>query len=281
VASYTPIQIALNDTPRAIVKAMDDLVLQQQANGKISARRRPLPGWLLLLGLLLIVGDWLFGYHSHVFLIAALLCWGIAIFTWFRLRRLSQSGDFAPRYQITREIVYTLRDDMAPGRPLFGQVDLTGTEQPSKVARSGTNVLGAKLNVYRDEWLTLKAKLYDGNMLRFSAIERSKVRMGFWKKGSRRNKWKSAVNKGRLQELKVRVSVNPQAYEIGGMLPTVGKTKAGAFLIEQCDTGGGIITLILTTNAVNLTANDFLGALKLAYSFLQRKAVVTAEGAPQ
>ena len=92
---------------------------------------------------------------------------------------------------------------------------LTGTQQKSKVARTAQNALGRQVSYYRDEWLSLKTKLYDGNMLRVSAQRRMKIRDSYLKRSmSGKMKMKSALVKDDVQVLNVRLSVNPQVYAI-------------------------------------------------------------------
>ena len=68
---------------------------------------------------------------------------------------------------------------------------------------------------YRDEWLRMKMSLYDGNVLRMTAIERAKARLGRWKTGriSGKRKWKPGGTVWARRELRVALTVNRDVYE--------------------------------------------------------------------
>jgi hypothetical protein len=181
---------------------------------------------------------------------------------------------FAPNYATAREIIYTLRDDLDPKRNFFGQLDLTGAQQVSKLHHEAPNQLGLTVQYYRDEWLGLKTKLYDGNMLRLSAVERVKVRVGFHKRSrSGKQKWKPPkVATG--QELKVRISVNPQVYELSFRPSARVGAAVGAYAITALNASNGIVEIVANTPATAVQSADVLGVLRLAYDMLKRKDAV-------
>jgi hypothetical protein len=86
----------------------------------------------------------------------------------------------------------------------------------TKVAREAKDTQNRTTQYFRDEWLSLKAKLYDGNVLRVSAIQKSKKRQSYTKRSRISGKYKTKPEKfkGTEHDLKVRIVVNPDAYQI-------------------------------------------------------------------
>lgn len=271
MAEYDPIYLSLDDKPDAILDAMAGLVVQHDQVTVQNQRRRRLPWLFLVAGLVLIGLDYLVGFSACIFGVVGVGAVVAAVVTWFVARR-SRVQQLSPQYQTAREVIHTLRDDLHPKGTFFGQLDLTGARQPSKLSREGNNALGLKVLYYRDEWLGLKAKLYDGSMLRFSAIERTKERAGYYKRGSisGKQKWK-APKLASGQEIKVRVSVNPEVYDIVARPEVRTGARVGAYTIDELDTTGGIVTLLASAPPGIVAPTDILGVLKTTYSLLQRK----------
>ena len=270
--SYDPIFLSFNDESRDVVAAMDQLTRRRTQTNSFYQKWRRLP--LVFWGLAAVSCglDFALGYSGGLFIILGVGLIVIAMTVGWALRRTQISQDFAPQYQTTREVLYTLRDDLAPKRFFFGQLDLTGARQKAKVWRSGKNQLGRSITFYRDEWLSLKAKLYDGNMLRVSAVERLKVRDSYWKRSSSgKQKLKSAVVKGERHQLKVRLSVNPQVYAVSAPLKLQAGQRVGQYTIEQCVNDGGILNVMATTTTSAVAAQDLLSVLRATYDQLQRK----------
>lgn len=267
-----PIYISINEKPLAILRAMDSLKSRQDQQAAAVSRRSRLPGWLFLAGLPLIALDWLLGYNFLTFTLVAVGLWVAAAWMVVSLRRSRPGGPFPPHFAAAREVVHTLRDDPDPKRPLFGHLDLTGAQLPAKRFREGQNARGQAMEYYRDEWLSLKGKLYDGNMLRLSAIERVKVRKSYWKRSmSGKSKLKAAkVATG--QQLKVRLSVNPKVYEITQNSRAVPGTRVGRYTLVEIDTTGGMVDLTAEYGAGNVGAADILSVLRVVYEHLSRKA---------
>lgn len=275
MSNYAPIYLTMNDKPRAILHGMDELPARRQDLLEVSRRRKWFPLVLFLAGFgfpLLDLFATVLGYRLCVFSLVTPVCWIAALIMWIALRR-NRLPEIPPLYHTAREILFTLRDDVDPKRTFFGHLDLTGTRLPAKVARETSNALGLVTQLFRDEWLSLKTKLYDGNALRLSAVQRDKVRKGFWKRStiSGKMKWKPEKFKGSLQELKVRISVNPEAYEIGDTQTLPPGMTIGPYTIQQISTSGGIIDLVAGTYASNIEAADVLGVLKATYGLLKRK----------
>jgi hypothetical protein len=268
--SYDPVNIALDEQPAAILRAMDSLKVRGEEFEKRIAGHRKIPRLFFFAGLALIVMDFLFGYKGVMFQVAGGSLWLIALVLRVILPAKKPVANFAPGFKVTRSILHTLRDDLYPGRGLFGRLDLSGYEQKSKVAQKGTDALGREIVCYRDEWLSLRAKLYDGNMLRLSAIERVKIRKGYWKKGSSgKSKWRGAQEKGREHQLKVRLAVNPETYAIENRQMV---DRVGNCAISAVDTSDGIITVLAGSGQTPPGSADVLGVLKFTYGLLQRRS---------
>ena len=273
MAVTQPIFLSLNDRPDQIVRSMDALALKRSQLQNVRSRYKKII-WLLLLGSLPFVCiDFFFialGYRVLVFSLVTAAAWIVGIILAFSLRRLNMV-EYPAYFNLTRDIIHTLRDDGASKRQFFGEVDLTGTRKDSKVAREVNDALGRTVQYFRDDWLNLKIKLYDGNMLRLLAIRREKVRKGFSKRSriSGKTKWKPEKFKGQLSELRVRLTVNPQLYEIASNPALQVGTKIGGYQIVDLDTSQGIIRLTALTNT-QLASEQILAVLKQTYTLLKR-----------
>ena len=274
--TYDPIYLSMNNRPRAVLAAMDELRTRYDQQKQATRRRMWLPVLLFLIGLPFCSLDWLLGYDGLLFTIVGVGCVLAAIVIAWVLRRRRVKHDFSPHYATARTVIDTLRDDLDPKRNLFGHLDLAGAEQPSKLFREGSNALGLAVAWYRNEWLNLKTRLYDGNMLRVSAVERMKVRKGYYKRSrvSGKNKWKQPKYKY-LQELKVRLSVNPNVYDIKADPARYVGQRVGQYTITMLDLRGGIVQLQASATSAPITSDDMLCVLHLIYtSMLQRKVSV-------
>jgi hypothetical protein len=273
---HTPVYLAIAHKPLAILESMDNLDAQAKKVNAARTKWSKAPRLFFFGGLFLIAVDgllYLFGYPSCIFSIGAAGIWIAAIFLSVALRR-QQVHAFPPRYGGFREIIHTLRDDLRPNSTFLGHLDLTGAKQPSKVAREASDTQNRTTQYFRDEWLNLKAKLYDGNILRVSGIQRVKERKSYWKRSriSGKMKLKPAKFKGSYQELKVRIVVNPQVYKIVHNKEAAPGKTVGQYTISALDTEGGMITLTAASGNDEVTAVSVLNVLRSAYSLLQRKA---------
>ena len=111
-------------------------------------------------------------------------------------------------------------------------------------------------------------------MLRVSAIQRSKQRKPYWKRSriSGKTKLKPAKFKGSLQQLKVRIAVNPQAYQIVPNAKFKAGQNMGKFTLTSLSTEGGLIEFIASSPFEEVDSEHVLNVLHAAYSLLQRKA---------
>jgi hypothetical protein len=255
---------------------MDKLVAETQKMETAAQRWWWLPLLVFAggLGLMLIDGLlFLFGFTSIIFTAGGVLLWIAAFWLAFGLRK-GRAQAFPPRYPGTKQILYTLRDDLRPDSTFLGHLDLTGALLPTKIAREANDSQNRTTQYFRDEWLNLKAKLYDGNVLRVSALQRSKQRKSYWKRSSisGKMKLKPAKFKGSEQQLKVRIAVNPEAYKI---VPSAGFKQGlniGKYTVAELDTQGGIINFVASSPFEEIESENILNVLHSAYSLLKRKA---------
>lgn len=273
---YQPVYISIADKPDSIMRGMDRFVAQVNKTESAGDKWRSIPMLIFLAGLGLMAVDgllFLLGFRSFVFIAGGVILW-IAAVVMARGLRKSDSKDFSPRYKSTKDVLYTLRDDLKPGSTFNGHLDLTGAMLKTKVARETKDTRDRTTQYFRDEWLALKAKLYDGNILRVSAIQRSKQRQPYWKRSriSGKMKQKPAKFKGSEQQLKVRIAVNPEVYKIVPNPTFRQGVNVGKYTIDQLITEGSIISAVARSPFEEIESEQILNFLKSAYSLLQRKA---------
>ena len=273
---YTPVYVSIADKPDSILRGMDRFVAEVNRTEAAGDKWRKVPMFIFLggLGLMLIDGFInLLGYNSFVFSAGGLVIWFAAFVMAISLRR-SDTKDFPPRYKDSKDILYALRDDLKPGSTFNGHLDLTGAMLKTKIARETKDTRDRTTQFFRDEWLSLKAKLYDGNVLRVSAIQRSKQRQPYWKRSSISGKMKQkpAKFKGSDQQLKVRIAVNPEVYSIVPNQTFRQGVNVGKFTVVQLKTQGGIVDVLANSPFEEVESEHILGFLRSTYSLLQRKA---------
>jgi hypothetical protein len=273
---YTPVYVSLADRPESILQGMDRFIVDIQKTESAGDKWRWIPLLVFFAGVGLICIDLfldLLGYFSFIFTLGGIGLWIAAIVLALALRK-SDSKDFSPRYNGTKQILHTLRDDLKPQSTFMGHLDLTGALLPTKVARSTKDTQNRTTEYFRDEWLALKAKLYDGNILRLSAIQRSKQRQSFWKRSriSGKTKLKPAKFKGSEQQLKLRIAVNPEVYNIVPNREFRQGVNVGKYTVTQLNTDGGIIDIVANSPFEEVESEHILGFIHSAYSLLQRKA---------
>ncbi len=275
MASYAPLYVTFSEKPRTILKEMQALTTRREATQAAYQRRRWLPLFLLLAGLPFVCIDLALiglGYFVLVFSFVTLFFWLAALVAFIVLRR-ARAQAFPPRFDLARQVIDTLRDDLDPRRNFFGYLDLTGTRQEAKLGRSAKDAFGRTNLLYRDEWLNLKTRLYDGNMLRLSAVRREKLRKGYWKRSrSGKMKWKGEKDKGALEELKLRITINPEVYDPSQTGWLRHDQAIGPYLVEAFDNSNGAIQLAARAYSDDISAQDVLALLRTTYGLLQRKA---------
>jgi hypothetical protein len=273
---YTPVYLSIADQPDTVLQGMDKFVTEVQKTESAGDKWRWVPMLIFFggLGLMGIDGILLIlGYTSFVFTAGGILLW-IAALVMARSLRKSDSHDFSPRYTGTKQILNTLRDDLKPDSSFLGHLDLTGAMLNTKIARETNDTQDRTTQHFRDEWLSLKAKLYDGNILRVSAIQKSKKRKSYWKRSriSGKMKMKPEKYKGAEQYLKVRIAVNPELYQIVPNQEFRQGINIGKYTIAQLNTEGGIIDVTANSPFEEVESEHILNFLHSAYSLLQRKA---------
>ena len=273
---YQPVYISIADKPASIMRGMDKFVAEVNRTESAGDKWRWIPMLIFFGGLALMAIDGLLlllGYQSFVFIAGGFVLWTAAVIMARGLRK-SDTKDFSPRYKGTKEILYTLRDDLKPEGTFNGHLDLTGSMLKTKVARETKDSRDRTTQYFRDEWLALKAKLYDGNILRLSAIQRTKQRQPYWKRSrvSGKMKQKPAKFKGSEQQLKLRIAVNPEVYNIVPNQTFRVGSDVGKYKVNQLVADGGIISVVASSPFEEVEAEHILGFVKSAYSLLQRKA---------
>jgi hypothetical protein len=227
--------------------------------------------WLLFVwGTVFVAADLAFGYSSHLFVGAGIAAWMAAAVAGFASFRRRSPGRVPEGCAAVRAIIHTLRDDVHPARGMFGHLDFTGWERPQKRAIERKNAAGAKVNIYRDEWLAIKTKLRDGTGLRLSAVRCVKRRAGFWKRGARKSKWKPAMTKSDHQELRIRfVSSTPaeQAMARGNPGGMVGM-QLGSYRVDACTIASGVVDVSAHSESYEPTPADILGVLRFAHGLI-------------
>lgn len=275
--TYLPLYITLADKPQSIMQGMDRLKLEVQRTEKAGDKWRWVPMLIFAAGIGLMSVDlflMLLGYTSFIFIAGGVALW-IAAIVMARGLRKSDLYDFSPRYNGTKKILYTLRDDLRPNTTFLGHLDLTGNMLPTKVARTSKDSQDRTTEYFRDEWLALKAKLYDGNILRVSAIQKSKKRKSYTKRSRISGKYKTKPEKfkGTEHDLKVRIIPNPEVYTIARTSPNFKHgLNIGKFTISQLNTEGGIISFVASSPFEEVEHENILQVIQSAYSLLQRKA---------
>ncbi|MBC7877062.1 MAG: hypothetical protein H7Y59_07815 [Anaerolineales bacterium] len=273
---FTPVYVSIADKPDSIMLGMDRFVKEVQKTESAGDKWRWIPMLIFFVGVALVAVDGvliLFGYFSFIFTMGAFALW-IAAFVMARSLRKSDSFDFSPRYKGTKEILHTLRDDLKPNATFLGHLDLTGALLPTKVAREAKDTQDRTTQYFRDEWLALKAKLYDGNVLRVSAIQKSKKRKSYTKRSRISGKYKTKPEKfkGTEHDIKVRIVVNPEVYKIVTNKEFRPGVNIGKYTISQLSTENGMVNVVASSPFDEVEQEQILNFLKSAYSLLQRKA---------
>jgi hypothetical protein len=275
MASYggDALLLDFDEKPTAIIAAIDGL-----RQSWTDARARLKGAWqvplgLVFLGMALVVLDIWLGYGRGYFVRIGVITVLIGFWTAIRLARARRQPKFdRPEIGSARRVIHTLRDDVSPQGNFHGTLDLTGLGSPDKVARTTKDSRGRRISYHRDEWLTLKAKLYDGSMLRFSVIHRAKIRNSYYKRSriSGKQKLKPEVLKKDVQVIDVRVSPNPALYELRRERAPVVGARVGACVVDSVSTDGGLLR-VTASGAHAPSADDILEILRVTYATLQRK----------
>lgn len=276
MASSAGDSLVLNfdEKPTAILATIDGL---RERLALARARLRgawQVPVGLVVLGMALPVLDLWLGYGRGYFTRIGIAVALLGLWTAGRLRRArAQPKLDRPEIGSARRVIHVLRDDVSPRGNFHGTLDLSGLRAAEKLARSTRDQRGREISHYRDEWLRLKAKLYDGSMLRFSVVHRSKVRNAYFKRSrvSGRQKLKPEVVKADRQLLDIRVSPNPAIYEVRPERAPAKGARIGGCTVDAVVTDGGLVRVTASSSAEPPSADDILELLRLTYATLQPK----------
>ena len=266
----SPIHLDFNQAAADIVEIMDETRAQAVIHQGQARRYRRLLWLLFFAGLAMFIIDYLVGYNFLTCSLLGVVLIICALAGRFLLRRRLSPPSFGHQYDLTRELLYTIRDDISPKKTVVGQMDLTGARQESKRYRQKKAASGRPVSYYRDEWLRLKARLYDGNVLRLSLISKEKVREGFYKRSriSGKRKWKSGSSQT-VYLANIGISANPDQFVVPPADLTGRQIPDSNFSVAESAVGQGRISLKLVTNQ-HVGAWDVLNALQFAYQHIER-----------
>ncbi len=236
----------INTRPREALHVMDQITNDLGSYKGAQRRLWQVIGGLFVLGLIFVCIDLTAGYSGFGFAYVTCLFWigAGALVIYSITRGIKGATTRLPREQFdaAREIIHTLRDDVARSGRVTGWLDLTGPQQQSKLLRTGRTSSGRTKYYYRDPWFSAKIRLVDGNLLRLTLFERTKVKRGF---------------AARRYQLKVKLVVNSQMYDVGPSEALPGLIVDGSILQLQGD------------KADQFTAHQVLSSLKTMYGYLQ------------
>jgi len=105
-------------------------------------------------------------------------------------------------------------------------------------------------------------------------LQKTKKRASYWKRSriSGKSKLKPEKYKGTSHDLKVRIVVNPEAYQIVPNKEFRPGVNIGKYTISQLSTDGGMINMVASSPFDEVDNEQILAILKSTYSLLQRKA---------
>jgi hypothetical protein len=256
---------------------MDTAKREAQQFNRENGRLRRLLRWLYPLGLLFVLLDLWLGYNLFTFSLLCVAMW-LAAFVGLRLvKRQGQPPQFGAKFDMTRTMMETLAADVGPNRTMMGWLDLTGFSQESKEYRKKRNASGRPIVYYRDEWLQMKAKLYDGNVLRVSLVEKVKDRQGFYKRSpiSGKNKWKAGSSM-KQHQLNLSITVNPSSHHVIPFANKQGQIPDSRFVVNMAQAENGRITLKALSDK-EYDAWDVLHVMKYSYDHVK---AVDGKGQP-
>lgn len=175
--------------------------------------------------------------------------------------------DVSDHFYTSRDVIYTLRDDVGGRGRMIGHLDLTDPERQQYLINETMNSRHLTVKHYHKDWLKLKVLLYDGNMLRLSVGDRLKVRQSY-KKRSASGKIKTKPPKYKQeQRLHIRLTVNPEVYSIASFRRE--QVKIGQYRLLNIDIDEGGITLKAEAPDTIITPKDILNVLQFIYGKLQ------------
>lgn len=260
-----------SEKPAQIVAVMDGVKAQVHAFTTNNQHKKRIFWLLFPAGIPFLLLDVWLGYNIFTFSLVAITLWISAIVGLRVIARAGRPPQFDQRYEMAREMIHTLQDDISPKRTMMGWLDLTGFARKHKETRQKKSPSGQSVVYYKDEWMRIKMQLYDGNVLRVSLIEKVKERKGYWKRSriSGKQKWKTGSTY-RQQYLQVAITANPEQYTVTPFSTATGPIPQSAFTIQRAVAENGRITLNTAVSQTgNIDAWDVLYVLRFAYNQLQ------------
>jgi hypothetical protein len=180
---------------------------------------------------------------------------------------LRPTGRQKDRLEAARHVLETLADDVAPGKAVTGWVDLTGPEQKTKLFARGTAASGAKVEVFRDEWLHLAGPLRDGTRLRVAAVSRQKVKLARWVTRGGKTKRKPRALAQTLSTIEVRARVDPRLYH--PRPPAAAGTRLGRVTVSSIEATAEAVSGVFVPSDES-RPEDILDAVAAVFGHLER-----------
>jgi hypothetical protein len=242
-------RIEMAEHPQAIVDTMDQLEQEMQRAELI--HKLGTYGTYLLIGAGAVViagsiflGQVIFAFGGFILLIA-----GTTVRS-----KLARAAPPKKRFEATRQILHTLRDDTGRKGWVVGWLDLTSPRQKQKKVRTAYTTSGKRKEYYRDPWFRVRIKLADRNLLRLTLEDKIKVKMG--KRGFVTH----------VTQFSAKLVVNLDLYHPNPISPTGSQSLANA-TVSAAD---GVLTVRAEgLKPDQLPVNSILEALKTLYSYLE------------
>jgi len=234
----------INTRPREVLRVMDQVTEEMRRYRTGRRRIWQVVAGLGVAGLIFLLIDVALDYPGGAFAFSGLCLLGTSvIFLVIGFWTVGRARLSRTQWDIARQVLYTLRDDVGRKGRVTGWLDLTGPQQQSKLLRTGRTRSGRVKYYYRDPWFSAKIQLVDGNLLRLTALERIKVKKGYVA--------------DRRHQLKVKLVVNSQVYDIAPSQSMPGLVRDDTILQLQL------------SKPDLITAQEVLSSLKNMYSHLQ------------
>jgi hypothetical protein len=131
----------------------------------------------------------------------------------------------------------------------------------------GQATSGAKVELFRDEWLHISAPLRDGTRLRLAAVDREKVKHPLSRTRGRKTKTKPGSTQT-LATLEIRIRVHPQVYR--PMTPAAQTGQVGGVLLTSITATPDAVSAVFTRPSSGLSLADVLHAVTHVYRHLER-----------
>lgn len=168
---------------------------------------------------------------------------------------------------VCRDVVSALAEDVAAGKTVTGWADLTGAQQPGKLMARGQSSSGARIELFRDEWLHVSAPLRDGTRLRLAAVDREKVKHPVTRRRGRKTKTKPGHTQS-LHTLEIRLRVHPSVYR--PMTPAAQTGQVGGLLLSSISATTDSVAAVFARPSSGLKLADVMHALSHVYRHLER-----------